>query len=273
MKTAIIVPNTQKPKSIEFASVAKEFLEGKGYTAQMYEEGFEASKDTSFAVVLGGDGTILRASKRFYGLDIPLFGINFGHLGYLSALGVDSPMEGLERLVRGEYEIEQRIMISGEVLRNGEAVLSFIGLNEASIHRSTLLHALSLDVMINTRHTETIVGDGVIVATPTGSTSYNLSAGGPVLTPTSKSMVITPVCAKYFPQSSIVIDGEDETEISVSYETLNETGAPCVIIDGDMRFPLENGDLIRIRRAEHNAQIIKITDKSFYQILKEKLSK
>lgn len=273
MKTAVIVPNTQKPKSVEFAGVAKDFLSENGYSVQMYEEGFPVSKDASFAIVLGGDGTILRAAKRFYGLDIPLFGINFGHLGYLSEIGSECPMQGLERLVKGEYEIEERIMLEGEVIRNGESVLSFIGLNEASIHRSTLLHALSLDVMINTKHTETVVGDGVIVATPTGSTSYNLSAGGPVLTPTSKSMVITPVCSKYFPQSSIVIDGADETEISVSYETLNEEGSPCVVVDGEVRFPLQNGDLVRVRRAKHNAKIIKITDKSFYQILKEKLSK
>ena len=272
MKTVIIVPNTQKPKSIEFASIAKEFLEKNGYEVQMYQENAPISK-ASFAIVLGGDGTILRSAKRFYGLDIPLFGINFGHLGYLSEIGADSSMQGLEKLVSGDYEIEERIMLEGDVIRNGRNALRFIGLNEASIHRATLLHALSLDVMINTKHTETVVGDGVIVATPTGSTSYNLSAGGPVLTPTSKSMVITPVCSKYFPQSSIVIDGEDETEISVQYETTNEEGAPWVVVDGEIRFPLQNGDLVRIKRAIHTAKIIKITDKSFYQILREKLSK
>ena len=273
MKTAIIVANTQKQKSVEFAGIAKEFLISKGYRVRMYNDGDSVDKNASLAVVLGGDGTILRSAKRFYGLDIPLFGINFGHLGYLSEIGSETPMEGLSRLVSGNYEIENRLMLEGEVIRNGEVVLTFISLNEASVHRSTLLHALSLEVMINTKHTETLVGDGVIVATPTGSTSYNLSAGGPVLTPTSNSIVITPVCAKYFPHSSIVIDGGDETEIEVSFETINETGAPCVVVDGDIRFPLENGDVIKVRRAQHSAKIIKITDKSFYQILKEKLSK
>lgn len=273
MKTALIVANTQKAKSVEFANVAKEFLNNAGYCVQIYNDGDAVCKNASFAVVLGGDGTILRSAKRFYGLDIPLFGINFGHLGYLSEIGSETPMDGLKRLVSSEYEIEERIMLEGEVVRNGKTVLTFIGLNEANVHRSTLLHALSLEVLINQKHTQTIVGDGIIVATPTGSTSYNLSAGGPVLTPTSKSMVITPVCAKYFPRSSIVIDGDDITEIQVSYEIINETGTPCLVIDGDMRFPLENGDIVRIKRAKHNAKIIKMTDKSFYQILKEKLSK
>lgn len=273
MKTALIVANTQKLKSVEFAEIAKQFLSGNGYDVSIYSDGEAVCENASFAVVLGGDGTILRSAKRFYGLDIPLFGINFGHFGYLSEIGSETPMQGLKRLVSGDYEIEERIMLEGEVIRNNESVLSFIGLNEANVHRSTLLHALRLEVMINSKHTQSIVGDGIIVATPTGSTSYNLSAGGPVLTPTSKSMVITPVCAKYFPRSSIVIDGEDETEIEVGYELVNETGSPCLVIDGDIRFQLENGDLIKVRRAKHNAKIIKMTDKSFYQILKEKLAK
>ena len=255
MKTAIIIANHQKPKSVEFADVAMSFLDKAGYGVQMYEEGAPVCKTASFALVLGGDG------------------INFGHLGYLSGISSEAPIDGLKRLVSGEYEIERRLMLNAQVIRGDKVIVDSICLNEASIHRSTLLHALSLDVMINTKHTETIVGDGVIVATPTGSTSYNLSAGGPVLTPTSSSIVITPVCAKYFPQSSIVTDGADETEICVSYETINEQGAPCLVLDGDERVTLENGDLVKIKRAEHDAKIIKITDKSFYQILKEKLSK
>lgn len=273
MKNAIIVPNTQKEKSVEFAPVAKEFLENSGYTVQMYTDTQAPCENAEFAIVLGGDGTILRTAKRFYGLDIPLFGINFGHLGYLSEVSADDSYNGLERLISKEYEIEERIMLSGEVIRNGNSVFSFVSLNEASVYRSTLMHALRLEVMINTKHTETIYGDGVIVATPTGSTSYNLSAGGPVLTPTSSSIVITPVSPKYFPRSSIVTDGADETEIEINFETVNETGAPCIEIDGDMRFVLENGDMIKIRRANKTAKIIKITDKSFYQILREKLSR
>lgn len=273
MKKAIIIPNTLKQKSVEFASVASDFLKSKGYNPQIYNEGDALTENAEFAVVLGGDGTILRAAKKLYGTDIPVLGINFGHLGYLSEIGPDDSYEGLSRLVSGDYIIENRLMLEGEVIRNGEVMLEFISLNEASIYRSTLMHALKLELMINTRHTETVVGDGVIVATPTGSTSYNLSAGGPVLTPTSSSIVITPVSPKYFPRSSIVTDGEDETEIKINFEAVNEKGSPCIEIDGDVRFALQNDDMIKIRRAPHSAKIIKITDKSFYQILREKLSR
>lgn len=273
MKNAVIVPNTLKAQSVEFAVAAKRFLEEKGYNTQIYNEGDKPLADACFAVVLGGDGTILRAAKHFYGMDIPLFGINFGTLGYLSEVGPDDAMQGLERLLDGKYTVEERIMLQGSVEREGKCVLEFVSLNEASIYRSTLMHALHAEVSINTKHTETVYGDGVIVATPTGSTSYNLSAGGPVLTPTSKNIVITPVSPRYFPRSSIVTDGNDETEIKIGFETVNETGSACIEVDGDIRFALENGDIIKMKKAPHTAKIIKITDKSFYQILRDKLSK
>ncbi len=273
MKNAIIIPNTLKQKSVDFANIALDFLMKKGYDAKIYSNTEPLPDTAELAVVLGGDGTILRASKRLYGKDVPIFGINFGHLGYLSEVGSESALDGLELLCKGSYIIEKRLMLEGEVIRNGERVLEFVGLNEASIYRSTLLHALKIEVSINSKPTETLCADGVIVATPTGSTSYNLSAGGPVLTPTSNSIVITPVSPKFYPRSSIVTDGADETEIKIGFETINETGSPCIEVDGDTRFALQNGDMIKIRRAPHSAKIIRISDKSFYQILREKLSK
>lgn len=272
LKKAIIVANTLKSSSVEFAEKAKCFLEEKGYQIQIHNDADAPISDAEFVIVLGGDGTILRAAKKLYGIDAPIFGINFGHLGYLSAAGQEDAIEGIERLIEGKYTVEERLMLKGEVVREGKCVCDFISLNEASVYRSTLMHALALDVMINTKHTEIIYGDGVIIATPTGSTSYNLSAGGPVLTPTSNSIVITPVSPRYFPRSSIVTDGGDETEIRINFETINETGAPCVEVDGDLRFALQNDDLIKIKRAEKTAKIIKITDESFYQILRKKLS-
>lgn len=273
MKNAIIIPNTLKQKSVDFAKIAQDFLKEKGYNATVCSNNDALPYDASVAVVLGGDGTILRASKRLYGKDIPILGINFGHLGYLSEVGCENAIEGLEALINGKYIIEERLMLEGDVVRNGESVFTFVSLNEATIYRSTLLHALKIEVAINGKSTETLSADGLILATPTGSTSYNLSAGGPVLTPTSNSIVITPVAPIFYPRSSIVTDGSDETEAQISFETVNETGAPCIEVDGDTRFALENGDIVKIRRAPHSAKIIKISDKSFYQILREKLSK
>lgn len=272
MKKVIIVPNTLKQSTIEYARELIEILTQREICAQIYNDGDEIPEN-ALVIVLGGDGTILRCAKRFYGKETRLFGINFGHLGYLSAISPDEAIDGIERLIAGNYTTENRTMLEGEILRDDKSVGSFIGLNEACIFRSNLLHALKAEVLINGKHTETLIGDGVLISTPTGSTAYNLSAGGPVLTPTSRSMVITPVSTTYFPRASIVIDGDDTVEIIIKYETIGESGAPCIEIDGETRYSLRNGDIIKIKRAEHCASIVKITDKSFYQILKEKLSR
>lgn len=272
MRSIIIVPNTLKPATTQYAHELLEILSKRGIDAKIYNDG-DAVPSSALAIVLGGDGTILRSAKCFYGKDILLFGINFGHLGYLSAISPDEALDGIECLVSDNYTIEQRIMLEGEIIRNGEATERFIGLNEACVFRSSLMHALRAELSINERHTETIIGDGVIISTPTGSTAYNLSVGGPVLTPTSKSMVVTPVSPTYFPKASIVIDGDDEAEIAISFETAGESGAPCIEIDGEVRYELQNGDMIKIRRSAYTAQIVKVTEKSFYQILREKLSR
>ena len=150
----------------------------------------EKTETWDAACVLGGDGSIIDAAHRLYGRNIPIVGINFGHLGYLTECNPDVALGAIDKIVKGEYTLENRIMLSGEVIRNGESVYSFVALNEASFYRSTLLKAFNAELYINGMLTQTVVGDGLIVATPTGSTSYHLSAGGPVLTPNSKNIVL-----------------------------------------------------------------------------------
>ena len=272
MKKVIIVPNTLKKSTTEYAGELLEILAQRGICAEIYNDADDAPSD-ALAIVLGGDGTILRSAKKFYSKNVLIFGINFGHMGYLSAISPDEAIDGIERLISGDYNVEERSMISGEVIRSGVAVYSFIALNEACVFRSSLMHALRAELLINERHTETIIGDGVIASTSTGSTAYNLSVGGPVLTPSSKNMVVTPISPTYFPRSSIVVDEGDKLQIIINFETIGENGAPCVEIDGESRFALQNGDIIKIERAPYVAQIVKITEKSFYQILREKLSR
>ena len=202
-----------------------------------------------------------------------MLGINFGHLGYLTECNPDTAIDAIEKVVRNEYHLENRLMLEGSVVRNGENIYSFVALNEASFYRSTLLKAFTAELYINGMLTQTVVGDGLIVATPTGSTSYNLSAGGPVLTPNSKNIVLTPISPKYFPRSSIVANGEDEIEIKVVVDSIVKTGNPALQIDGDDAFTLNDGDVVKIKRNEKDAKIIKVTSQSFYQVLRKKLSK
>ncbi len=273
MKKALIVPNYIKEESMEFSKTAIELLENHGYEVTVLKEYDEPTEKVDFALVLGGDGTLLRACKKLYKYDIPMLGINFGHLGYLTECNPDMAIASIDKIVNGEYSLENRMMLSGEVIRDGKEIYSFVALNEASFYRSTLLKAFTAELYINGMLTQTVVGDGLIVATPTGSTSYNLSAGGPVLTPNSSNIVLTPIAPKYFPRSSVVANGDDEIEIRVIVDSYVKTGNPALQIDGDNAFELNDGDIIKIKRNKECARIIKLTNQSFYQVLRKKLSK
>ena len=273
MKRAIIIPNYLKEESMQFSKTAVEILEKNGYKVSVLKENEEPTESAELALVLGGDGTLLRACKKLYKYDIPMLGINFGHLGYLTECNPDTAIASIEKIVQGDYRLENRLMLEGTVERDGEIVYSFVALNEASFYRSTLLKAFVAEVRINDMLTETVVGDGLIVATPTGSTSYNLSVGGPVLTPNSKNIVLTPISPKYFPRSSVVANSEDEIEIKVVVDSIVKTGNPALQIDGDDAFTLNDGDVVKIKHNAKDAKIIKVTSQSFYQVLQKKLSK
>ena len=273
MKKAIIVPNYLKAESMGFCKVAKEMLENIGYDIEVMVENDMPSSKADFALVLGGDGTILRACKKLYKYDIPVFGINFGNIGYLTGCNPDTAVECINKVVSGEYKLENRLMIEGEVIRKGEVIHSFVALNEVTLFRSTLKKAFKTELYINGLNTQTILGDGVIIATPTGSTSYNLSAGGPVLTPESNNMVITPVSPMQFLHTSIVTGGNDTIELKVKINSLLENATISLEIDGDSSMEIYDGDMLRIKRAENTAKTIKVNDISFYQILRQKLSK
>lgn len=273
MKNAVIIPNYLKEKSLAFSNEAKALLEQKNYNPIILKENEHFTGEADFALVLGGDGTIIRASKQLYGTDIGVLGINFGNLGYLTECSPETAIDAINKLVKGEYNIENRLMISGEIVREGKTIHSFIALNEASLYRATLMKAFKMEIYINGKHTNTVLGDGLIVATPTGSTSYNLSAGGPILTPTANNMVITQIAPFSFPGTPLVTAGDDTIEIKIKIDNITKKGNVSLEFDGSESLEIKDGDVIKIKRAEHFAKIIKVSDKSFYQILKEKLSK
>ena len=273
MKKAIIVPNYLKSESIEFCQTAKEMLCGLGYDVCILAESEIPTQKADFAIVLGGDGTILRACTKLYMLDIPILGINFGNLGFLTACNPDTAIESINKVVNGEFETENRIMLKCRVLRGGNEVGSFVALNEVALFRSTLKKAISAEIYINGMHVENVLGDGVIVATPTGSTSYNMSAGGAVLMPESDNMVITPLSPMRFVCASIVTQAGDDIEIRVKINAALDGSTVSLEIDGNSSFDIYDGDILKIEKAEKNAKIIKVNDTSFYHILRKKLSK
>ena len=273
MKNAIIIPNYLKEKSLAFSKEAKLLLEKKNYNPIILEENEKFNDKADFALVLGGDGTMIRASKQLYNTDIAMLGINFGHLGYLTECNPETAIDAIEKLVKGDYIIENRLMLNCELVRNNELINTFIALNEAVLNRATLMKAFKMEIFINGKQTNTVLGDGLIVATPTGSTSYNLSAGGPILTPTANNMVITQIAPIYFPGTPLVTAGDDIIEIKVKIDNITKKGNVALEVDGSESIEVKDNDIIRIKRAEHFARTIKVSDKSFYQLLKEKMSK
>ena len=273
MKKAIIVPNYLKSESIEFCQTARKMLCDLGYDVLVLGESDDPTEKADFALVLGGDGTILHACKKLYMLDIPVLGVNFGNLGFLTACNPDTATECINKVVNGEFETENRIMLRCSVLRDGTEVGSFVALNEVTLFRSAMKKAISAEVYINGLHVENVLGDGVIISTPTGSTAYNMSAGGPVLMPESDNMVITPLAPMRFVCASIVTESKDDIEIRVKINEALSDSAVRLEIDGSSSFDIYDGDILKIKRVEKTAKIIKVNNTSFYHTLRKKLSK
>jgi NAD+ kinase len=273
MKTAVIIPNYLKEKSLAFSKEAEKVLNEAGYNPIILGENEQFKGNADFALVLGGDGTVLRASKQLYPSNIPVLGINFGHLGYLTECNPDGAIEAINKVIKGEYIVENRLMLNCEIIRDGKTLNSFISLNEVVLNRATLMKAFKMELYINGKHTNTALGDGIIVSTPTGSTSYNLSAGGPILTPTANNMVITQIAPIYFPSTPLVIAGDDVVEIKVTIDNITKKGNVTLEVDGSDSIDIKDGDIVRIKKSEGSAKVIKVSERSFYQLLKEKLSK
>lgn len=273
MKNAIIIPNYLKERSLEFSNEAKSLLESKSYNPIVLKENEKYNSEADFALVLGGDGTIIRASKQLYGSDIPMLGINFGHLGYLTECNPETAIDAISKHINGESVIENRLMLKCTLIRDNKEAASYVALNEATLNRATLMKAFKMEIYINDKHTNTVLGDGLILSTPTGSTSYNLSAGGPILTPTANNMVITPIAPISFPSNPLVTAGDDVIQIKITINNISKKGNVALEIDGSESIEIKDGDIIKVEKAEHYAKIIKVSDRSFYQLLKEKLSK
>lgn len=228
----------------------------------------KALEGAELMLCLGGDGTILSGSKLAARADIPILGINYGHKGFIAALEPEDVEEALDRVLRGDYVTEKRMMVEAEVWRGGEKLHEALGLNEAVI-RSAGSHPVSLTVYADGVVTSAFSGDGVIVATPTGSTAYSMSAGGPIVEPVAHNLILTPICAHALNAKTVVLSPERVVTVvpepSQSFEAV-------LSVDGDRPFPLQVGDEVRVRRSERATRLIVGDKRSFYEIVNSKLN-
>ena len=227
--------------------------------------------DVECVIVLGGDGTLLRASRELMERDYAFIGVNFGHLGFLAEVEKDDIREMLDRLISNQFNIEYRMMLKGRVIRDGKVVAEEAALNDIVINRSGLLGIMNFSVNVNDMRLKDYRADGMIAATPTGSTAYSMSAGGPIVKPSANLIVLTPICPHTLNTRSIVLEGEDVIEIEINQGKKDTDSVRAVYFDGDRYVEVFNGDKIIIRRSDISTKIIKLSGVSFLEILGKKM--
>ena len=227
----------------------------------------EMYKSVDFVVVIGGDGTILRVARSAAIFDTPILGINFGTLGYLADVEKVNAIDALEKVLNGDFTIENRMMLEPYVERGCVSHEINLALNEVCITNSVCSRMIKLSVEVNGEYFDTFRADGIIVSTPTGSTAYNLSAGGPILSPHTELMTITHICPHTLYARPFVIDGNDVVRIRVQ-SNYNNVQMSC---DGQSTVQMKNDDVIVVKKSRYVTRIIKTTNMNFYDILRRKM--
>jgi len=278
----LLAPNPTSDEALDFSIRLTHEIEAAGERVLVSPEAASKRKEMSCwqgeqidrIIVLGGDGTILRQFHAMPGFEAPVWGINFGHLGYLTDCEPDQAMQLLPKILSGEYHIESRTMIDGCLVRDGQTMVCFKGLNEACIHRGAMNHAVRVALSLNGVLLRTIVADGLLLATATGSTAYNYSAGGPLLTPEAEGLVITPICARWAENTPVVTAAHDciEAVVSMTQRADQEEDVPRLMIDGYKQYELQEGDRVVVRGAQEKLKMIRTETGSFCERLSRKMA-
>ena len=277
MNNFLIIANKQKDINLEITEQIKHHITRMGAVCNVYDQynrevsSIDIPEGTQCILVIGGDGTILSAARMLVGNNIPLLGINLGTLGFLADVNLADLSKTLDLLLKDQYQVENRIMLTAEVYKQGEKAATYIALNDFNINRFGASRVIGLKVGINGSVIDRYRADGVIVCTPTGSTGYNLSAGGPIINPTCKNFVITPICPHSLTARSIVLAKEDVVTVEVEQIRSNIKEEAIISFDGREGLSLLPGDQVKIYKSQEVTPFIKATEVSFVQILKEKL--
>lgn len=265
----LIVYNPQKDIGLKIAEDVSNFLVKLGVNTKIVKfnktREIEIEDIYKIAVVIGGDGTILKVAKSAAMVDCAVLGINAGRLGYLASANIDN-FDILKRLVTGDYTVQPRMMLKADKIIDGKVIESFDCLNDAVISKDSLSNVIDIVLKIS-NDTISYRADGIIAATPTGSTAYSLSAGGPVVDPSLNCIILTPVCPHTLVTRSMVVDGNTPISISLNYNYKTHIHLSC---DGRKAFELDNHSSVNISVSDISAKFIKLNDVSVYKILSQK---
>lgn len=220
-----------------------------------------------FLVVLGGDGTLLSAARLAADRGVPILAVNLGGLGFLTTVSQDEIYSILEEIFAGKHRVSERVMLEAEILRNGSVAQRQIALNDAVLNKSALSRIMDLELRVDGEYVTTYKADGLILSTPTGSTAYSLSAGGPIVYPAVESFVITPICPHTLTNRPLVIP--NSATIEVGWET--EDNLVYLTLDGQVGVELSLGDRLRVRKAAEKLRLMRPAKKTYYEVLRSKL--
>lgn len=223
--------------------------------------------DVDCAVVIGGDGTLIRAARELVGREIPILGVNMGTLGYLTEVEEKNIDKAFSRLFSGKYVTEKRMMLVGTV----KGRLCDRALNDIVLARAGTLRVVHFSVYVNGSLLSRYVADGVIISTPTGTTGYNLSAGGPIVEPTAEMIIVTPICSHDLYAASIVLSASDVVEVRVDEGKDGQDEQVCLSFDGTAGIPMQTGDSVTIQKAKDTTCLVKLGSESFLRTMRKKM--
>lgn len=280
-----IITNSIKDPQLETTLFVKEYLESRGKSCMIQENDRKGSKssykytdasliprDVDCVLVMGGDGTLLQASRDLLEMEVPLLGINMGTLGYLAEVDQANIKPALDKLLDGDYKIVSRMMLEGEAYHQGKMILKDSALNDIVIGRNGRLRVIDFSIYVNGEFLNSYSADGIVIATPTGSTGYSLSVGGPIVSPEASLILLSPIAAHTLNSRSIILPDDAEITIEILPRHSGMDDGAEANFDGDTSIRLACGDRVVIRKAVKRTKLIKINEISFLEVLRKKMS-
>ncbi len=280
MKRVGLVAKPDAPEAQRVVRQLVEWLAARGLTVVLEKETAALAPSASVTsasksdlpgqvealIVLGGDGTLLSMARAVGDLGVPILGVNLGVLGFLTATTLEEMLPALEALLAGGMAVEERMMLAARVVRGGQATGDYIALNDVVITKSAMSRIIDLAVSVDGRHATAYRADGLIISTPTGSTAYNLSAGGPILFPTMDAVVLTPIAPHTLSNRPIVLPGAQRIDV-----TLRVDQEVMLTMDGQVGVPLRERDVVEVQKARARIRLLRFAQKDFFSVLRTKL--
>lgn len=285
MNKFYIITNKQKDPEFLTTKYIRDYLVSKGRECVIQEELSRLKGETyrytdarwipegiECVLVLGGDGTLIQAARDLLEREIPILGINLGTLGYLAEIDKNNIIPALDNLCEDKYSIEKRMMIGGTVYHGNQIITRDVALNDIVLGRNGHLRMINFNIYVNGKFLTSYSADGIIVSTPTGSTGYSLSVGGPIISPSARAIMLTPIAAHTLNSRSIVLSETDEVVVELGEGRKTKREVAEVTFDGDEFIDLVTGDRIVICKSSKDTNVIKISNISFLEVLREKMS-